>query len=498
MKVYYSKLRDEDILAIDEKLEGMREFSLTLPYCSKASDLMISRGLNSLLEQVYKVDLHQNLEFIINELIANASKANLKRAYFKKRGLNISNGNEYQAGMKSFYRDGVLKSETYLKGFEATGCYIKVKIAIEPKDIVINIENSSELLPIEEANIKNSISLANQFHSINDIYNNRTKYNEGDGYGIILTLLILKKITPEGWNFKFYSKSGSTKFHLRIPVNIVNDEEGEFIANSIVDEIDSMPQLPENIKLLQMELNDPTCSFPRISDLILSDTNLTMEVLRIANSPVFRGTENIEKVSTAVKTIGLIGLRSILYNYGAYEVFNDRYNIDAINTVKEHQFSVALIAAYIANIKSLNNFSEDIFVAGLLHDIGRIVVNALNRELIREIDNICHAKKISLDILDNLFNGYNHSLIGELLAKKWNFPNKYINSIGFHHNPLKSPEEFKPICYTVYLADQIYYVLNGERNYSSININILKYFNLDSEKEFNRTIDELKKDGLFF
>lgn len=496
MKVYYSKIKDEDILAIDEKLEGMREFSLTLPYSSNSSDLMISRGLNSLLEQVYKIDLHQNLEFIINELAANASKANLKRAYFKKRGLNIKNRNEYIIGMKSFYRDGIKKSDNYLKGFKQSGTYIKIKIAIEPKDILISIDNSSELLPQEEVNIRNSIAMADTFHSINDIYKNRTEYNEGEGYGIILIHLILKKISPEGWDFKFNSKSGTTRFSLKIPVDIVNDEEGELIANSIVDEIDSMPQLPDNIKLLQMELNDPTCSFPRISDLILSDTTLTTEVLRIANSPVFRGSENIEKVSTAVKTIGLIGLRSILYNYGAHEVFTVKYNIEVINTIKEHQFSVALIAAYIANLKSLKNFSEDIFVAGLLHDIGRIVVNALNSELIREIDNICHAKKISLDILDNLFNGYNHSLIGELLAKKWNFPDKYINSIGYHHNPLKSPEEFKPICYTVYLADQIFYILHGERNYSSININILKYFNLDSEKEFNRIIEDLKKEGL--
>lgn len=494
--LYYTSTTEEDIKNIDDNLMGMKEYNATLLCSSRASDLLISRALQMLLKSIYKEDLHQSLEFILNELVSNASKANLKREYFKVKKLDINRNNDYQRGMRSFFKDVFGNFSKYENSLKVNKHYIKIKIKILEGSFKLTVTNSSELLEIEKHHIIENISLARKFNTINEVYKKTNSYNEGSGYGLILIILLLRKLQLQDMNLKYTSKDGTTSFCLELPLDLISQEEGEIIADEIVKEIDSMPQFPDNIQRLQVELNDPDCNFNRISDLVLSDTNLSTEVLRIANSPVFRGTDNTDKISVAVSKIGLLGLRAILYNYGANKVFSMKYDLKCINTIKEHQFSVALISAFLSNYKNLNNFAEDIFVAGLIHDMGKIIVNALNSDLIEMIDKVCRDKKISISIIDNLAEGYNHSTIGYQLAQKWNFPDKYINSIKYHHNPLDAPEEFKPITYSIYLGNEIYHYLKGERKYSSINLNILKFFDFDTEDKFNKFINAIKSEGI--
>lgn len=494
--LYYTSTSDEDIKDIDESLRGMKEYNATLLCSSRSSDLLISRALHVLLKSIYKEELHQSLEFILNELVSNASKANLKREYFKEKSLNINNNKDYQKGMRYFFRDVFGNFSKYKDSLIVNNHFIKISIKILENSFEITVKNSSSLLEIEKHHINENIALAKRFNTINEVYNKTNSYNEGSGYGLILVILLLRKLQLQDMILKYSTEEGVTIFSLELPLDLISQEEGEIIAEEIVKEIDAMPQFPDNIQRLQIELNDPDCNFSRISDLVLSDTNLSGEVLRIANSPVFRGSEETDKISIAVSKIGLLGLRAILYNYGANKVFSARYDLKSINSIKEHQFSVALISTFLCNYKNLSNFAEDIFVAGLIHDMGKIVVNALNRELIEMIDRVCRDKKIPISIIDNLAEGYNHSTIGYQLAKKWNFPEKYVNSIRYHHNPLDAPEKFKPITYSIYLGNEIYHLLKGERKYSSINLNILKFFDFDTEEKFIKFINAIKAEGI--
>lgn len=497
MGIYYTSTGEEDIKAINDSLSGINDFSATLRRNSRPSNLYIARALQYILKSIYKEELYENLEFIINELISNASKANLKRAYFLDKGLNIDNNVEYKLGMRSFFKEVFSNLKSYDSKLEEKEYYVKVNIKIKESSLEITVENNSALLEIEYKNIKSNISIARKFNTINELYKNTNSYNEGSGYGLMIVILLLRKLQLRDNDLKYRSENGKTTFNLSIPLDLVSQTQGEIITKEIVKEINSMPQFPDNILRLQTELNDPDCNFNRISDLVLSDTNLSGEVLRIANSPIFRGNENTDKISIAVSKIGLLGLRAILYNYGANKILSTKYNLKVINNIKEHQFSVALISSYISSFKKMDLFAEDIFVAGLLHDMGRVIVNSINNELVETIDNVCKEKKISISIIDNLSAGYNHALIGSLLAAKWNFPEKYINSIKYHHDPLGAPEEFKGITYSVYLGNEIFHYMEGNRSYSNINSNILKFFNLDNESDFLNLIDKIKSEGIY-
>jgi HD-like signal output (HDOD) protein len=112
--------------------------------------------------------------------------------------------------------------------------------------------------------------------------------------------------------------------------------------------------------------------------------------------------------------------------------------------------------------------------------------SSLKPHMIEKILKICNEKGISSDILENLTDGFNHSLIGSKLAEKWNFPASIVEAIKYHHSPYESADAYKDMIYIIYLANLIYYFKREEYSFSNINFEILKRFNLTDEKEFNK------------
>lgn len=497
-KIFYSYFKESDIDNIVSGLKGKYSYECVIPYSDRTSELLISRVLLTLLKGIFQEKHHQNLEFITNELVMNASKSNAKRLYFKKNGWDINDFSHYNKGMINFYNDVYDNFGKYVQDLKNNQDYVKVDINIIDNCLNVIIENNTELLEAEKDEIENSIRSAHKFQDLNDVFKHSFNTLEGVGYGLVIVILILRKMNIGIDALSYTSGDGITITKLSIPLDLVSEDQGSVIAEEIVKEVESLPQFPDSILRLQNELRDPECNFNRISDYVISDSSLSAEVLRIANSPVYESKERIDKVSTAVRKIGILGLNTILYNYGANKVLQTKYNLDNINKIKNHLFDVALVASYLANYRKLNDFAEDIFVAALLHDIGKIVVNSLDKGISNKIISLCENNNIPTNVLNNLSEGYNHTVIGAELAKKWNFPQKYINAIRYHHDPLEDESYFKSITYCVYLGNEIIHHLKNRRKYSSINFQVLEYFNLEKRNDFDKFIGKMKNEGLDF
>lgn len=497
-KVFYSYFKDSDIENIVYSLKDKNSYKCIIPFSDRTSELLISRVLLILLSNVFQEKLHQNLEFITNELVMNACKSNAKRLYFRKNGWDINDNHHYDKGMENFYKDVYENFGDYVQELKDNQDYIKIDISIVENCLKILVENSSELLDAEKEEMDKSIRSAKKFNNLNDVFKHSFNTLEGVGYGLIIVILMLRKMNIGSDALSYISGDGVTITKLTVPLCLVSEEQGSVIADEIVNEVHSLPQFPDSILRLQNELRDPECNFHRISDYVISDSSLSAEVLRIANSPVYESKEKIDKVSTAVSKIGILGLNSILYNYGASKVLKAKYSLEVINEIKEHLFNVALVSSYLANYSKLDKFAEDIFVAALLHDIGKIIVNSLNMNLTENILSLCKEKNIPTSVIENLSEGYNHSIIGAELAKKWNFPQKYINAIRYHHIPLEDESYYKSITYCVYLGNEILHHLTDNSKYSNINMHILKFFNLESREKFNNFLDNMKSEGLDF
>ncbi|QEN03706.1 HDOD domain-containing protein [Thiospirochaeta perfilievii] len=497
-KVFYSNFDLENIENIVNSLKGKKEYICTIPFYDSVSEILISKVVYELLNESGFEDFNQAISIIINELLKNSNKINIKNIFFKESNTNLediakSKEADQMFSFKDYYNKFMLNVSDRDKSE-----YIKIIINIDKDYFNLSILNSGTLLDWQLEEINTSIKYANRFNNLNEIFQDDKDISQNDNFGIIFSTLMLKNINIDSRALDIKRHDGYTDTTLTLPLKRLKDVHGDRVTEEIIKEISVLPQFPDSIMKLQKEIMDPEWNYDRITDYILSDSALTAEILRLVNSPVYRPSSRIDKVSIAVKKIGINGLKAILYNFGSFKVLSSKYDIDKINQYKEHLFQVALISSYLANMVGLDEFSEDIYVAALMHDIGKIIVNALNPELEDGIMKLSKDRMIPTDVIDNLSDGYNHSIIGSKLIEKWNFPKKYIEAIKHHHTPLKVDDEYKIITFCVYLGNQIPQVHGEKRKFSSIENKVLKFFKINTIQDFNNLLTKLENSGIFF
>ncbi len=119
----------------------------------------------------------------------------------------------------------------------------------------------------------------------------------------------------------------------------------------------------------------------------------------------------------------------------------------------DHSYKVAFFAFYLAKKFNLKEALEDVYIGGILHDLGKILTFSINPEIVTKMNFLCQEKGISIKVIEEISAGYNHSLIGAALARKWNFPEKFIFAIENHHSPELADNNMKPYIYCIYFAN---------------------------------------------
>ena len=187
------------------------------------------------------------------------------------------------------------------------------------------------------------------------------------------------------------------------------------------------------------------------------------------------------------------GVKNLILSIGVNKVLEEKYDKKKIQAIMGHAYKVALYSIMIAKHRKLRKFHDDIYVIALLHDFGKIIIETLQPEMVKRIQAICNKRGIVISVLEDLTDGYNHSIIGFQLAEKWNFPEQFVHGIKYHHIPMKAKDIHKGIVFSVYLANEMYHYIEGTRAFSEITYKVLKFFNLRKEKDFKEFADSITK-----
>lgn len=492
----YTDKGNIELQRIQAQFKTNNFYSCTFPYINRDTDIHLSTILKAILMDINQEEIYPQIEYTLNELSMNASKANSKRIYFKSKGLDINNNIQYNQGILDFKNDVFNDFKKYEQLHIDNKCYVNVKIYKEESILQFEITNNSPILDNEKQRIEDKIKMANKFNNLEEVLAYGFDTSEGGGFGLIIMLLMLRKVNLDEKALTFWSDKKSSTFKLTIPLKIISKKQGQVIAGAIANEIELMPQFPQSIIHLQKELNNPNCSFNSVAETIKTDLSLSAEIIRIANSPVYRLKNKIENVNQAVKLVGMLGVKAVLYNYGVNMVFDKKYNKEEIDQINHHSYYVALIASYLMQYKKLNRLAEDVYIVSLLHDMGKIIINSINDDLEVKLTKICREKHIPISVLEDLTEGFNHALIGSEVAKNWNFPNKYIETIKYHHLPLEVSDDYKVLTYSVYIGNEIYYLIKGVNDFHDINFMVLSFFGLENEDTFFNFIDSMKNEIL--
>jgi len=242
--------------------------------------------------------------------------------------------------------------------------------------------------------------------------------------------------------------------------------------------IRDLPSIPEVVGKVMNLVKDPEVSITRISRFIEEDPVITAKVLQTANSPLFRGTSEITSLAYAASRLGLKEVKKIVLSIS---IMKGIKGMDRRETrlFWQHCVSVALMTEVVNKFSKIplsanDPVSNDLFVGGLLHDIGLLVLKHHFSDEYEQVMMVCEAGETNLYETELEMLGTSHAEIGAELARNWNIPESVVSMIAWHHDPEKAPDAHLRLSQTVNIAD---FICNNQGLGFSGEVNIRKFSN---------------------
>jgi len=212
----------------------------------------------------------------------------------------------------------------------------------------------------------------------------------------------------------------------------------KYDPNRMVQGLVKVSSLPSIYLKIESAVNNEKTSSHDIARIVSEDTALASRVLRLANSAMFNFPSRISTITQAVTIIGTRQLKDLILACSVTSVFKDMPS-DLVNMESfwRHSIACAVAARVLSQLRRDNNV-ESAFVAGLLHDIGRLIlVRELGAEM-RQCIEQAKEKSLHLDHVERETFGFDHALLGGLLLKVWKLPPQLVDATYYHHTPSKS------------------------------------------------------------
>lgn len=448
--------------------------------------------LKTFLTELDQAQMADSLIYCLKELANNGKKANTKRVYFEEKGLDINDKADYELGMKNFKMDTMSNINYYLNQQKDKGLYIKISMQTRNNKIKVEVRNRVELTNFEYKRIHDKITRAQMYNSVEEGIASLLDDSEGAGLGLVIMILVLKKIGVTEENYQVISENGETITRMILPFSGKSTSDITDISSEFVKLIDGLPEFPENITEINRIINDPNSQMSDIALKISNDVSLTTELLKLVNSAAFSLSTPCHSIGDAVKLVGLRGIKNLLYSIGSMKALTEDSN-EEIKALWTHAYRIAFYSYNLARnfLRTDKKCVDDSYVCGLLHDMGKIIFETAHPEVLDKISTMCEERGVSKNLFERMFAGVNHGDVGSLIAKKWNFPEVIINAIRYHHDPLSAPEEFRKITTLIYFADMLSHYSEGNFDYSLIEPSALKMFGITSEEALKVLADKL-------
>lgn len=444
--------------------------------------------------------LKDHLAYCIRELAVNAKKANTKRVFFTERGLDIEDPDDYKEGMLNFKTTTLENIGHYLQLQKDKGLYVKIIYFAQGNRILFEVRNNVVATKTELVRIQDKLARSRQYHTLEEALTQVLDDTEGAGLGLVILILMLKKMGLDDDSFDITTSETETISRISIALSNTTVENIDKLSKQIVDNISSLPQFPDNILRIQNLIADPKSEMADIARNISMDPAMTADLLKIVNSAQFMLSKKVDNIAEAVKLVGIRGIKNLLFSYGTQKILAD--DSEEIKQLWAHSYRTAFYSYNLAkNFRRDKNLLDDVYVGGILHDMGKIVFRNAHPSLMNSILKFSEEKGIPKENFEKLSAGLNHAEIGALIAEKWNFPENLIAAIRHHHTPFYADPSHSAITEAVYLANMFCNYEEGSVYFEQFDRGILAKFSISNEAQLKNIIDKFsqgfKRDGSF-
>lgn len=207
--------------------------------------------------------------------------------------------------------------------------------------------------------------------------------------------------------------------------------------DTLLARADAIPAVPGVVPAILSRLRDEDASADQLTACLNYDPLVVARLLRAANSGAFHVSGRIDSVQKAIMVLGLRRVRGIALAVSIMGVMDKAPPPFAIQPLRLHSLSVAICARTLAH--RVDADADLAFTAGLLHDIGQLLIATLLPAPYAELLKRCRREELHISHAEREWLGTDHARIGGELARHWGLGAEIVEAVAGHHDPSASP-----------------------------------------------------------
>lgn len=245
--------------------------------------------------------------------------------------------------------------------------------------------------------------------------------------------------------------------------------------------LDTLPVLPSIYTQLTRALADPDVHVDEIAEIVNQDTGMTFKILQLVNSSFFGIPRRVDNMRDAISFLGLGTVKTLTLSYGVFHEFDASKAARGFSLQREHDH--AMQVANMARRLLPNPLDSDqAFLAGVLHDIGKLVVATNWHEKYEQIHSLEERADRGFHQLERRALEIPHAEIGAYLLGRWGLPFPIVAAVQWHHSPLDVHDSGKldPIA-AVHIADALVHEVHDPEGTTRLDLDLARELELTED-----------------
>ncbi|MFQ5431850.1 MAG: HDOD domain-containing protein [Nitrospinota bacterium] len=264
------------------------------------------------------------------------------------------------------------------------------------------------------------------------------------------------------------------------------------IKTDFSDRLEDLPMLSNTFNEICRVADDPRSTCREISTIVERDQVITTKVLRLINSAFYGIPRKITKLEQAITLLGISAVKNLILAGSVFQAFGNSADLSGLWL---HAFAVATGAKIIGQKVNYREI-EELFICGLIHDIGKLVEYLFVPDAVNAAREKCLSEKLFFwQVEEELFDT-GHERIGQRLLMRWKLPDKYCKVVAFHHRP-HAKRDYALETAAVFVADALARSLNLGDSWDNnlvpeINGAVVDVLNIDvmADEEISQAVTE--------
>lgn len=222
----------------------------------------------------------------------------------------------------------------------------------------------------------------------------------------------------------------------------LDDRTRDLIQKRVLKRVKDIPSLPQFVLETLKQLDNPKSSATTVAERLSKDEGLVVRVLRLANSAYYGPTHRITGVADAISFLGYKTVKSIVLAASVYKYMDTAftgYSLDR-GMLWKHSQAVGATSRFLST-KLKKGDPEEAYIGGMMHDLGKIVLNDYVRFGYSIILRLVEEDGVPFCDAERQVLGFDHAQVGGLVLEAWNLPESYAYITTYHHNPWDLPDE---------------------------------------------------------